>query len=122
MYGSASADLRAAPRSWLAPGEAMSVSNAPTTHGRVSFNVSSSSAAVVVHAKLVPHAAHAQSAWAQSKQVVTIKLRRPQGMGKISSVSIAGKQCAACWSDELVTLGALSAAGLTAKIEYSTVQ
>ena len=108
--------LRAAPRSWLAPGEAMSVSNAPTTHGRVSFNVSSSSAAVVVHAKLVPHAADA------SKQVVTIKLRRPQGMGKISSVSIAGKQCAACWSDELVTLGALSAAGLTAKIEYSTVQ
>ena len=111
--------LRAAPRSWLAESEAVSIANAPTTHGRVSFNASATEAGVTVHAKLVPHAAACIHSKLACSAPMTIQLRRPEAAGKISSVSIGGKRCNACWSDELVTLGAVSATGVTAEVMYS---
>ena len=111
--------LRAAPRSWLAESEAVSIVNAPTTHGRVSFNASATEAGVTVHAKLVPHAAACIHSKVACSAPMTIQLRRPEAAGKISAVSIDGKRCTACWNDELVTLGAVSATGVTAEVMYS---
>jgi len=118
--------LRAAPRSWLsgeAGEEPIAVSSAPTTHGRVSFNVSANGSLVTVSAQLQPFDSEAANgaangAGAEEAPPVTVCLRRPSSFGKIKRVKINGKDCRTCWSGEVITLSKSWSGSITATVSY----